>query len=100
MEIKVELSAEQINSQICEVIAKSAIGEELQKTIDTEVKKLSQSYNNPFKNIVANHINNAVQEIVKEQYADQIKEMVKEKVTEKFTEELFTKLWESFQSRY
>lgn len=99
MEVKVELTPEQINTTICEAIAKSAIGDQLQKVIDEEVKKLSQGYSNPFKSIIQNHINMAVQEIVQEQYSGQIKELVRKKVTDQFTEDLFTKLWESFASR-
>lgn len=100
MDVKIELTPEQINTTICEAIAKSAIGDQLQIVINEEVKKLSKSYDNPFKQIVQGHINAAIQEIVKEQYADQIKDLVREKVTYGFTEELFTKLWESFANKY
>lgn len=100
MKVNVELTPEQINTTICEAIAKSAIGEELNKVIDGEVKKLSQGYNNPFKGIVSSYIHNAVEQIVKEQYSDQIKELVKKNVTDKFTEDLFNKLWASFENRY
>lgn len=100
MEIKVDLTPEQINGQICEAIAKSAIGEELQKAVDEEVKKFSTSYRNPFENIIRSHINTAAQELIQEKHSEQIQEMVREKVTEEFTEDLFTKLWESFRSRY
>jgi len=100
MEIKVDLSAEQINGQICEAIAKSAIGEELQKAIEKEVKALSTSYRNPFENIIKSQINTFIQQIVREQYSEQIKELVRAQVTEKFTQDLFEKLWKSFENQY
>lgn len=100
MEIKVDLSAEQINNQICEAIAKSAIGKELQTTIERAVKDMSASYKNPFEPIVKRFISDAAQKIINDEYSEQITKMVKDRITEQFTEDLFTKLWQSFENKY
>lgn len=99
MEIKVDLSAEQINNQIVEAIAKSAIGVELKRAIDEQVKAMSQSYNNPFKNIITGMIRNEIERIVKEDYTVQINTLVREKVTADFSTEMLTTLWKAWEDR-
>ncbi len=100
MQVKVDLSPEQINQTIAEAIAKSAIGKELDRIINEQVQKLSTSYQNPIEPIVRQHIADAVRTCVQEKYGEQIKTWVTAKVTEQFTEELFDKLWEVFIRRY
>lgn len=100
MEINVEISAEQINAQICDAIAKSAIGEELQNMIDKTVKEMSTSYNNPFKQIVHNYISQAIRKLIETEYMDTIEKLVKEKVSKQFTEDMISKMWEAFASKY
>ena len=98
--INVNIDPEQVNKAISDAIIKSAIGEQLDKTIKDEVDRLSRSYDNPIKGIVQREIQAAITNIVHEQYADKIRTMVAEKVTEQFTDELFDKLWRSFSDRY
>jgi hypothetical protein len=100
MEVKVDLSPEQINKTIVEAIAKSAIGVELDRIVNEQVKKLSTSYQNPLEPIVSRYISDAVQKCVQEKYGVQITAWVSEKVTEQFTEDLFTKMWDSFVRKY
>lgn len=99
MEIKVDLSAEQINNQITEAIAKSAIGVELKRAIDEQVKAMSQSFNNPFKNIITGMIRNEIERIVKEDYTEQIHALVKEKVTADFSTEMLNTLWKAWEAQ-
>lgn len=98
MEIKVDLSAEQINNQIVEAIAKSAIGVELKRAIDEEVKNLSQSYNNPFKNIITGIIRKEVERIIRDEYTEQIHALVKERVTADFSTEMLDSLWKAWEA--
>ena len=83
-----------------EAIAKSAIGTELDRIITEQVEKISSGYQNPIEPIVSRYISDAIQKCVHEKYGPQITVWVAEKVTEKFTEQLFTKMWDSFVSRY
>ena len=98
MEIKVDLSPEQINGQICEAIAKSAIGIELKKVIEKEVEALGRSYNNPFNQIVTTHIHREIERIVREDYKEEIAAFVQEKVTADFTEEMLVQLWNAWEA--
>jgi len=100
MEIKVDLNPEQINKTIADAIAKSAIGEELNRIIKEQVKKLSSSYDNPIEKVVHQEIVDQLRAVVTNEYSDVIKKMVQEKVTEEFTKEFFAKLWDSFISRW
>lgn len=54
-EIKIP-NAEDINKQITEAIAKSAIGEELIRIVDKKVKELSNSQGSPLEKVVDNEI--------------------------------------------
>ena len=100
MEVKVDLSPEQINQTIVEALAKSAIGIELDRIIQEQVKRISSSYQNPIEPIVSRYIADAIQKSIQEKYGAQITDWVTEKVTEKFSEQLFTKMWDSFISKY
>ena len=100
MEIKVDLSAEDIQRQIVDAIAKSAIGAQLQQVILAEVERLKTSYKNPIEGVVRAEIDKLVQGIVTEQFLPQIKEWITEKITEEFTAEMFTKMWEAFRRQY
>jgi hypothetical protein len=51
-EIKVELSAEDLNKAIADAIVKSVLGETIVKMVNEYVKTISSSYNNPIKTIV------------------------------------------------
>ena len=99
MDIKVDLSAEQINTHIASAIADSAIGVELKRAIEAEVTKLSQSFNNPFQSIISNHIRREVERIGSEDYSEEIKAVVKEKVTADFTTEMMESLWNAWESQ-
>ncbi len=100
MQVKVDLSPEQINQTIAEAIAKSAIGKELERIITEKVKELSTSFRNPLEPVISRHIEEIVRTTVQEKFGEQIKAWVSAKVTEQFTEELFNKLWEAFIRRY
>lgn len=100
MEVKVDLSPEQINKTIAEAIAKSAIGVQLDRIIKEKVEQLSTSYQNPIAPVVSQHIEATIRTVVQEKYGEQIKTWVKVKVTEQFTEELFNKMWEAFTRKY
>lgn len=100
MQLNVDISPEQINQAVADAIIKSAIGDQLQKVIEEEVKKLAQNYNNPIGIVVNRYVHEAIEGIIREKYADRIKELVAEQVTKEFTEDLFSKMWNSFKNRY
>lgn len=100
MDIKVDLTPEHINEEIAKQIAKSAIGEQLQKVIEKEVSNLSHQYNNPFSGIVTRHIEELMRKIIVEEYSDTIKALIAEKMSEEITTDLIDKLWKSAMDRY
>lgn len=96
MKLDVNLDPEQINKAVADAIIRSAIGKELNRAIEDEVKRLSVSYQNPIVPIVRQHIEGAIQSIIREKYLEQIQTVVAGRVTEKFTADLLDKLWEAF----
>ena len=100
IDIQVNLTPEQINTLVAETILKSAIGDALIKVIDREVKKLGESYNNPFEPIVREHIRSAIIGIIQEKYLDIIKTQVAKNVSEEIITNLFTKMWDTFINKY
>lgn len=100
MDIKVNVDAKDINREITQAVAKSAIGKELKRVIDEEVKRLSTSYDNPIKPVVRGEILTIIRELLQKQYLSQIREFVRDKMTDKFLEDLLGKLWEKFIERY
>ena len=99
MDLKVNIDAASINAELQSAIAKSAIGEALNKIIKDKVDSWSRSYENPITHIVDNEIQKAVSELIRTKYIDQIKAIVAEKVTEKFTVDLLGQLWEAWMRR-
>lgn len=100
MDIKVNLEAEDINKEIREAIAKSAIGVELKRAMDKKVKEFSESYRNPLEGIVSDEIVSIVRALVEKEYLPQIKKFIAEKMTDEFVKDLLGKLWEKFINRY
>ncbi len=94
MNLNIEINPEDINKQIVEAVAKSAIGDSLTQIINEEVKKLSTSYQNPFTNIVSQHIKDLANKIIRENYRDQIEEQLKKILAEKITDEFIDTLWD------
>lgn len=79
MEIKVP-TPEEINQQITEAIAASAIGEELTKQVEKSVEALSRSWDNPYKSIVENAIRGEIQMLVTKEFGDVIREKIREQL--------------------
>ena len=94
MNLNVEVNPEEINKQITEAVAKSAIGVELSKTIEKKVKEMSASYNNPFDAIVKKEIEAIMTCIIRDEYKKQIQEQVRAKLSEKFVDEIISKMWD------
>jgi fructose-1,6-bisphosphatase/inositol monophosphatase family enzyme len=99
MDLKVNIDAASINAELQSAIAKSAIGEELNKIIKEKVNSWSRSYESGIVNTVDREIQKAIIEVIQTRYLDQIKAIVAEKVTEKFTVDLLEKMWEAWVCR-
>jgi hypothetical protein len=95
MEINVP-TPEDINRQITEAIAASAIGEQLHKIVDAEVKKLGQTFNNPLQGVVENYIRSEIAAILASEYRDMIREKIKERLSD---ERVDTLLADAFKQR-
>jgi uncharacterized membrane protein YheB (UPF0754 family) len=100
MDLKIDLNAEKINKEISEAIAKSAIGEELNKEIQKLSNKIFSGYESPFTNVVYSFIEQICRDVISKNYESKIKEYISEKLTEDFIKELFDKMWSSFKGRY
>lgn len=99
-EIKVDISAEDINKEIRDAIVNSAIGTELKRAMEKKIKEFSQSWNNPLERVVSNEIATIVRASVEKEYLPQIKKFITEKMTDKFVKDLLDKLWKKFIERY
>lgn len=94
MNINVDIKAEDINRAVTDAIAKSAIGDLLEKAIKEQVAKLSQSYNNPLEKVIEQQVFATVRKVLQEEYADTLKNMVRDKMTNKTIDAFVEKLWE------
>jgi len=99
MEIKVDLSPEQINQTIADAIAKSAIGDQLERIIKETIAKLSSTYSNPIQAVVERYVNDEIAKLLHTTYADQIREAVKAQVTEEIVTALVAKVWDIYSRR-
>ncbi len=100
MELNVNINPEDINKQIVEAVAKSAIGETLEKVIKNEVAKISTSYNNPLERVIRAEIERIVRETIINEHKPQLQKMVSKKLTEQITDDLLSKLWEIAVNKY
>ena len=96
MEINVNIDAEAINKQITEAVAKSAIGEELKKVVDREVKKISNSYENPLGVVVGREIEKMLRKLIEEEYIGKIKEFVSARMSDEFVKDILDKMWKAY----
>jgi len=99
MEIKVDLSPEQINQQIADAIAKSAIGVELEKIIREEVSKLGNSFNNPIRKVIERMICDSIIEVLNRDHAQTVAQFVKEQITQEIMEDLLKAAWDAFRRK-
>jgi hypothetical protein len=83
------IDPETINRYVAKQIAESAIGDALKESIDAEVKRLKDSYNNPMKPVVASAI-----AAVAREYLDtpEVKERLRKTVEESLTDEVVSNL--------
>lgn len=100
MDLKVEINAEDLNKQVTEAIAKSAIGEALKEQIDKTVVEMSKGWNNPYENIIKQHISQEIEKVLSEDYQEAMNDFVKSKMTDEFVQSLFTKVFEAAERRY
>ncbi len=99
MEIKVDLTPEDINREIAAQIAKSAIGNELQRIIEEEVKRLSSRHDNPFKHVVARHIEQEINRLlVSEPYRERVRAYVEAQLTEEVLTSTLEAMWNTLKN--
>jgi hypothetical protein len=94
-EINVTIDAATINREITEAIAKSAIGDQLKKQIEEEVKRLSNSWDNPLKGVVEKHVRDICVDLMTTKYKEHIRKLVETQLTDEMIEKIVTKLWET-----
>lgn len=98
--IQVNIDAKVINKEITEAIARSAIGEQLKKTIEKKVEEFGKSWDNPLESIVDAEIITTVRTLIQEKYLDEISKFVAKQMTEEFVRDMVSKLWVKFIQRY
>lgn len=69
-EIKVD--PETVNKVVSEAIVKSALGVNLEKSINSAMKECVEGYNSPVKKLVERHITEAIQQVLDKDYRDKI----------------------------
>ncbi|HDY68963.1 MAG TPA: hypothetical protein ENH85_14380 [Candidatus Scalindua sp.] len=96
MDINVNVDAEAINKQITEAVAKSAIGKQIKRVIDEEVKKLSTSWQNPLSRVVGIEIEKMLRQLIQEEYMGKIKEWVSKQMSDEFVKNILGKMWKVY----
>jgi len=97
--IEVNVTPEQINEAVAGAIIKSSIGKALAEVIDAQVKKLSQSYDNPIAPVVQDEIGKAIRVLIADNFLPQIKAKIAEKLTDEVIADMFEKMWRAFMGR-
>lgn len=100
MNVKLDITPEQINDLIVKSVVESAIGESLKDIIELKVKAFKSTYNNPMEPIIEKMINEMMLKLVEEDYKEAIEAYVKEHVTEDIVKELVSKMWDHYISRH
>ena len=98
MNLNVEIKPEDINKQITEAVAKSAIGDKIKESIKKEVDKMSSTFNNPLDKVVESEIQRLVIDVIRSEYQQQLRDIIKQKISEKFVDEQMDKIWHSWLS--
>ena len=97
-EIKINIpTPEEINRQIVESVAKSAIGEMLDKIIKEKVSDLGSRYSDGGKaieRVINDFITKIVIDILNNQHKEEMQRRVKELITDKMVSMSIDKLWE------
>lgn len=97
----IEISPDQINEYIAQSILSSAVGKSLKIAIDEEVKRLGQSYDNPYKRHVEAEVIRLIKELIETEFKEQIRQAIREKITDEFLNEILYSLWDKFlEKRY
>lgn len=98
--MQIDVSPEAINKMVSEAIIQSAIGVQLNKVIESEVAKLSRTYDNPIEPVIRQHIHSTISTLVDEKYKAQLKTFIESQLTEEMMRDLFEKMWKAFLGRY
>lgn len=93
------VDADAINKALTAAVAKSAIGGQIMKFIDSEVERMTRGYDNPLERIVRDEVLKLVSNLVRDEYGDRIKEMVRarfsDEIVAKVADAAFTSLIEA-----
>jgi hypothetical protein len=98
MDVKLEISAEDINRELTAAVAKSLIGEKIQEIIKEEVRRLSACYNNPLEPVVRGIINNMVRDMILTEFKEPIEKLVRERLTTEIQTTLIDKAWQALMN--
>lgn len=97
VEINVDIDADKINEYVAQAVLKSAIGTELQRIIDQEVKRFSTRFDNPIVTVVRKIIADEIRTVVHEQFSALIKEKVITALTEEKLTAIIDKAWSKLE---
>lgn len=70
MEIKVD--ADLVNKVVAEAIIKSALGQELEKVINKQMKEAIDGYSSPVKTLISAHLTSIIKEVLEKDYREKI----------------------------
>ncbi|GAF70777.1 unnamed protein product [marine sediment metagenome] len=100
MDIKVDIKPEQINQAVSEAIINSVIGERLKEAIESELKRMSDRYDSPIRDVVRNMILGTLRDIISRDYKALIEAKVKESITDEMMSTIIDKAWKSFETKF
>lgn len=96
--MNVDISPEDINKYVADKILNSALGEALRKVIDDEIKKLSQSYDNPLQKAVQQEIQRLIMAVVETEYGPKLRAAIQERMTDKIVGEVANKAFDAWMN--
>ncbi len=96
----INVTPEQINKFIADKILQSSLGNTLEQRIKEVVSKLSQSWDNPYDQVIKSHINESIKQVIEENYSSFIKEEVKNRLTDEMLQKYVNNAWHKLTRDY
>ena len=91
MDIKIDLSPEQIQEHVTKALVESAIGKRIVSAIE-ETMKPGWNQKDPLKDAISAQASLIIMELVREEYSEKIKEVVRARITDELIEQTTSKV--------
>ena len=97
MDIKLDISPEQINKYVADSVLNSLLGEKIKVLIENKLKNIDSSWNNPISQAVDEVVKDHIKELLRsDEYAVKIKEQVNNHIQEATLTDITSAAWNTF----